>query len=258
MSRTHAASPPGPHGKEPGALIRWPRRYDLLLAAGLAGRGGRLRTQIADTLGLVPGHHVLDVGCGTGTLAFALAGRIQPDGSVRGVDASPEMIAVATSKAARRTASARFQVAAAQALPFPDASFDAVVTSLMLHHLPQQDRLPAVEELLRVLKPGSTLVIVEFQAPGTPLRRRLTHHVLGHAMATNGLDAIRNLAATAGAEDLTSHSTPLHWLGIVAGRRPTATRPGPNGLLTGSRNPPTHRGVQIPTMHKPGPSVPGR
>jgi ubiquinone/menaquinone biosynthesis C-methylase UbiE len=78
------------------------------------------------------------------------------------------MIAVATSKAARRKAPAQFQVAAAQSLPFPDATFDAVVTSLMLHHLPEQDRLPAVGELLRVLQPGGTLVIAEFQSPTGP------------------------------------------------------------------------------------------
>ena len=114
----------------------------------------------------------------------------------------------------------RFQVAAAQALPFPDASFDAAVTSLMLHHVPEQDRLPAVGEFLRVLKPGGTLVIAEFQAPTGPTRRRLTQHVLGHAMASNDLDTIKDLAAAAGAIDLTRHPTPVHWLGLIAGHRP--------------------------------------
>ena len=64
----------------------------------------------------------------------SLARRVGPDGSVAGVDASREMIAVARSKAARRKAPVRFQVAAAQHEPFPNGSFDAVVTSLMIHH----------------------------------------------------------------------------------------------------------------------------
>ena len=64
----------------------------------------------------------------------SLPRRVGPDGSVAGVDASREMIAVAQSKAARRKAPVRFQVAAAQQLPFPNGSFDAVVTSLMIHH----------------------------------------------------------------------------------------------------------------------------
>lgn len=94
----------------------------------------------------------------------------------------------------------------------------------MLHHLPEADRLPAVGELLRVLQPGGTLVIAEFQAPTGATRRKLTHHVLGHTMASNDLDAIRDLAAAAGATDLTRHTTPIHWLGLIAGLRPAGIR----------------------------------
>ena len=56
--------------------------------------------------------------------------------------------------------------------------------------------------------------------PTGATRRKLTHHVLGHTMASNDLDAIRDLAAAAGATDLTRHTTPIHWLGLITGHRP--------------------------------------
>jgi ubiquinone/menaquinone biosynthesis C-methylase UbiE len=75
------------------------------------------------------GESVLDVGCGTGSLAIAARRRLGTDGKVFGIDASPEMIARATSKVARAGISVSFRVAVAEALPFPDAQFDVVLST---------------------------------------------------------------------------------------------------------------------------------
>lgn len=218
----HSHRQPEPVGavQEPGALIHWPRRYDLLVRVLFAGRGSRVRTNIADAVGLVPGRQVLDVGCGTGTLAVALAKCVGPSGWAAGVDASPEMIAAAKAKAVRAKIDVHFEVAAAQQLPFPDAMFDAVTTSLTIHHVPEADRLLAVRELLRVLRPGGQLLIAEFQAPTRPISKAVTRHLFGHAMADNDLTAIVDLAHDAGAIDLARLPAGVGWLGLVHGRKP--------------------------------------
>lgn len=221
MAHQHDTSTPAPEAPaDQGALIRWPKRYDLLVGLALAGRGNRVRADIADAISLQPGHSVLDVGCGTGTLTLALAQRAGPTGRTEGVDASAEMIAAAQQKANHQQIPVRFQVAAAQALPYPDETFDAVATSLMIHHLPAADRIGVLKQMLRVLRPGGQLVIAEFQAPTWPLARQLTEHLLGHDMAANDLDDIRGLAAAAGVSELRDKSSSVSWLGLITGRKP--------------------------------------
>ena len=84
MTHSHTTTPD--HAPDdPGALIRWPRRYDLLVGLVMAGRGSRVRSQIADALALGPGQRVLDVGCGTGSLTLTLAKRVGTRGTAAGV-----------------------------------------------------------------------------------------------------------------------------------------------------------------------------
>src|ERR687892_379589 len=80
----------------------------------------------------------------------------------RGIDASPEMIARATSKAARASLDVRFENAVVESLPFPDAQFDVVLSTLMLHHLPRKVRQQGAREIRRVLKPHGRVLVVDF------------------------------------------------------------------------------------------------
>ena len=144
------------------AQARW---YDLLAAALTLGRDRQLRERLAGLARLTPGESVLDVGCGTGTLALTAKRAVGDAGSVVGVDASPDMIALATAKASRSGAAVAFRPAAAERLPFADATFDVVLSTLMLHHLPAPVRRVCVLEALRVLRPGGRMLVVDFSAP---------------------------------------------------------------------------------------------
>ena len=104
---------------------------------------------------LAPGMRVLDCGCGPGTITLDIAERIG-SGTVVGVDMSQSQVALATKRAAERGASnASFLVGNAYALPFADASFDAVFSHALLEHLSAPPR--AVGEFKRVLRPGGWL-----------------------------------------------------------------------------------------------------
>jgi ubiquinone/menaquinone biosynthesis C-methylase UbiE len=148
----------------PGLVLHWAARYDLLIWLLTFGREQALRQKLVRLARLKPGESVLDVGCGTGTLAIAAKRQVGPEGSVAGLDASPEMIARAAKKAKKAGIEVTFQEGPAQALPFPEAQFDVVLMTVMLHHLPRKVRQVATGEARRVLKPGGRVLAVEFGA----------------------------------------------------------------------------------------------
>jgi ubiquinone/menaquinone biosynthesis C-methylase UbiE len=146
-----------------GTLIHWAKRYDFIVQFMAFGQARRLRRKSIDAAQIKPGERILDVGCGTGDLTLLAKERAGSTGQVYGIDAATEMIDVARDKAARAKSEVDFRVAVIEQLPFPVASFDVVLSSLMLHHLPADLKSPALAEVRRVLKPGGRLVIVDFK-----------------------------------------------------------------------------------------------
>jgi ubiquinone/menaquinone biosynthesis C-methylase UbiE len=141
------------------------RFYDLIVWVVMLGRERVFREKVIDLARLKTGESVLDVGCGTGTLAIAAKRRVGPTGIVNGIDASPEMIARADRKAKKAKVEVVFKTAVVETLPFPDAHFDVVLSTLMLHHLPRPAREQCALEMRRVLKPGGRVLAVDFSIP---------------------------------------------------------------------------------------------
>jgi demethylmenaquinone methyltransferase/2-methoxy-6-polyprenyl-1,4-benzoquinol methylase/phosphoethanolamine N-methyltransferase len=124
-------------------------------------------------------------------------------GAVHGIDASPEMIAVAREKAAKAGSAVDFQVALIEALPFPAATFDLVTSSLMLHHLPDDLKRRGLAEVRRVLKPGGRFMAVDFAAhshpplgPGRPFSHLFS--IFGHARGESMVDKLMPMLKDAG------------------------------------------------------------
>jgi demethylmenaquinone methyltransferase/2-methoxy-6-polyprenyl-1,4-benzoquinol methylase/phosphoethanolamine N-methyltransferase len=163
-----------------GRVLHAARWYDLFGTLISFGRDKAIRQQLIDIAAPAPGEKVLDVGCGTGTLALALDSRVGT-GEISGIDASPEMIEVARKKATQSGATIDFQVALIEAIPFPDATFDLVTSSLMLHHLPDDLKRQGLIEIARVLKPGG-IAIFDYIDPTTA--EGWAHlHADGHRLA---------------------------------------------------------------------------
>ena len=158
-----------------GIVIHRAFLYDVFVWLASLGRERTYREKALDLARLKSGESVLDIGCGTGTLAIAAKRRVGPAGSVNGVDASPEMLARAARKANKAGTEVAFKNGVVEALPFPDGQFDAVLSTVMLHHLGRKARQQCAREVRRVLKPGGRVLAVDFARPAEGRRGLLDH-----------------------------------------------------------------------------------
>jgi len=131
-------------------------------------------TTLIDQAELSPTFAVLDVGCGTGSLAIRLAAE-HPRLRVVAVDPDPLALSRARRKAAAQGVSIAFEQAFAERLPSADGSFDRVFSSMMFHHLSRDSRGAALAEINRVLRPGGRLELVDFAAGAHNALAQLLH-----------------------------------------------------------------------------------
>lgn len=144
-------------------------RMNSLMTLGLDA-GWRRAAVRASAVG--PGDAVIDVACGTGKLAEALAERVGPFGRVLAVDLAPGMIAEATAQH-RDLVQLEFMIGDALDLPVEDAAFDAATIAFGLRNLP--DFAAGFRELARVVRPGGRVVCLELSVPRPRLWGRIFH-----------------------------------------------------------------------------------
>jgi len=141
--------------------------YDFFEPVFMLGKQAQYDRRIVSLLALAPDYRVLDLGCGTGVLTRSIGEHLDAKlgGTAVGIDAAAKMIDVARKK--RSSETCRFEVAAAESLPFENESFDAVVSSLFFHHVPLDLKEKSLREAFRTLKPGGALVVADMHTPSS-------------------------------------------------------------------------------------------
>ena len=180
-----------------GRTIRgWTARfYDAMSWVCSLGGEAKTNREIVEHAGIKPGERVLDVGCGTGAQTLPAA-EVAGPGNVSGVDPSPDMLERAREKAATKGLEIDFRSAAIEKLPFDDQQFNVVLSSFMLHHLPEDVMRTGFAEIHRVLQHGGRLLAVDFTAGRSLIGRVMG--LLGHAHKLEGMQGIKSMLAEAG------------------------------------------------------------
>jgi demethylmenaquinone methyltransferase/2-methoxy-6-polyprenyl-1,4-benzoquinol methylase/phosphoethanolamine N-methyltransferase len=203
-----------------GTTIHWASQYDIftsLLGLGVNRPNSRMVIEMAK---IKPGDSVLDIGCGTGNLTQTAKITATSSGSVCGIDASPEMIEVARKKANKAGSKIAFDVGLIEKIAYPDATFNVVISRLVIHHLPDDLKRQGFAEIFRVLKPGGFFFIADFNPPTNPVMKHITSAVVGlHMMETNVWN-IPPMLSEAGFVEVASGLTRSAFLAFVSGRKP--------------------------------------
>lgn len=154
-----------------GSTIQWANLYDTFVRFVLMGQYRKMIESTVSIANIQANQTVLDVGCGTGTLAISARKKAPSGVTIHATDASREMIERAREKAREEGLDVEFNQGLIEDIHAEDATYDLVMNSLMVHHLPLDLRQKAFSEIYRVLKPGGRILIVDFQPPQNPLVR---------------------------------------------------------------------------------------
>ncbi len=144
--------------------------YDPIVS--LTCREKSVKLQLLSQTDIQHGNFVLDVGCGTGTFAVQMK-KTTTKAEIFCIDGDLQVLAIARGKARKNDADVRYYCCFSTQLPFPENSFDRVVSSLFFHHLSKTQKITTIQEIHRILKPGGQVHVADWGKPTNLLMRSL-------------------------------------------------------------------------------------
>lgn len=172
---------------------------------------------------IAPGQRVLDLGCGTATLTIMLK-RAHPEATIIGLDGDAKVLEIGRAKARQAGVDITLDEGMASQLPYPDQSFDRVLSSLVMHHLTTDNKRRALREIVRVLRPGGELYVVDFGKPHTAWGRLLAPVIWRLEQASDNVAGrLPEMFRQAGLEQVDESirfATIFGTLSLIQGRKP--------------------------------------
>ena len=160
------------------------RFYDPVIR--LTTRENSFKSALVRQVNAQPDESILDLGCGTGTLAIALK-KSQPKAWIYGLDGDVAILKIAEAKAQQTQTAIHFEPGLSFALPYADETFDSVTSSLFFHHLTTKDKLRTFVEVRRVLKPGGRFCLADWSTPQNWLMRIIPIKKLRTSLRAKGI-----------------------------------------------------------------------
>ena len=199
--------------------------YDPIVA--LTSREGAFKRRLLEHARIKDGEAVLDVACGTGTLAIEIK-KANPKAKVSALDGDRTILARAKTKAQEAGVKVEFQRGLSNELPYEGRSFDVVLSTLFFHHLTDEAKADTAEEVRRVLRLGGRVLIADWGRPQDPVMRLAFLNVQlldGFSnTSSNVAGKLPEFLRDAGlkrVEVVDRMRTPLGTIEIVSGIRPT-------------------------------------
>ena len=192
-------------------LLRWVVREETF------------KRRLIDQAQIRPGQRVLDLGCGTATLTI-LVKQTHPDSEVVGIDGDPKVLEIGRMKATRAGVDIKLDHGMAFQLPYPDHWFDRVLSSLVFHHLTTENKHRTLSEIVRVLKPGGELHVVDFGKPHNAYARLIAPIIWRLEQAADNVKGrLPEMFRQAGfdqVEDTARYTTVFGTLALLRARKP--------------------------------------
>ena len=192
--------------------------FSVGLEKALYGMGEKYYESIIGLADIKEGYKVLDVGCGTGSLAICEKREVGNRGYVAGIDSSVEILRLAREKATKENVDIDFKIGSIEEIPYEDDFFDVVTCSMVTHHLSSEGKRKGFNEIHRVLRPIAHFLLVDIAEPTSSIVKVLLKpfYPLAGSMRDNLNGRLPYLLEKAGFEQVETVKTERSWVGFIS------------------------------------------